>query len=100
MEEAGFRIAKLIGLKCESPLAIARVSAEQLGNTLRELDGPDVDAIVQVGTNLSGVRVAANAEFWLKKPVLAINTVTYWDALRRCGIEDRIYGFGRILEEF
>jgi len=100
MEEAGFRIAKLIGLKCESPLAIARVTGEQLGETFRELDGPEVEAIVQVGTNLSGVRVAANAEFWLKKPVLATNAVTYWDALRRCGIEDRVYGFGRILEEF
>jgi maleate isomerase len=32
--------------------------------------------------------------------VLAINTVTYWDALRRSGIEDRVYGHGRILEEF
>jgi len=32
--------------------------------------------------------------------VLAINTVTYWDALRRCGIDDRVHGCGRILEEF
>jgi len=32
--------------------------------------------------------------------VLAINAVTYWDALRRSGIEDRVHGSGRILEEF
>jgi len=31
---------------------------------------------------------------------LAINAVTYWDALRRCGIQDRIHGHGRILAEF
>ena len=44
--------------------------------------------------------VAADAERWLEKPVLAMSVVTYWDALRRCGIDDRLYGCGRILEEF
>jgi maleate cis-trans isomerase len=34
------------------------------------------------------------------KPVLAINTLTYWDALRRSGIADRVRGYGRILEDF
>jgi maleate isomerase len=32
--------------------------------------------------------------------VLAINAVTYWDALRQSGIDDRVWGYGRILEEF
>ena len=27
------------------------------------------------------------AEFWLDKPVLAINTATYWYALREYGIK-------------
>ena len=62
------------------------------------LDGDDVDAIVQVGTNLSMVRLAAAAELWLGKPVIAINTATYWHALRANGIHDRIAGFGRLLE--
>jgi maleate isomerase len=44
--------------------------------------------------------VAAEAERWLNKPVLAMNVITYWDALRNCGIDDRVYGCGRILEEF
>jgi hypothetical protein len=26
--------------------------------------------------------------------------VTYWDALRRSGVADRVWGYGRILEEF
>ena len=63
-------------------------------------DGRDTDAIVQVGTNLSMVRLAAAAELWLGKPVLAINTATYWHALRRNGITDKIQGLGRLLEEF
>ena len=60
----------------------------------------DVDAILQVGTNLSAVRLCAAAELWLGKPVIAINTAIYWQALRRNGITDKIAGFGRLLEEF
>jgi maleate isomerase len=33
----------------------------------------------------------------LAKPVLAINTATFWWALRRNGIADRIDGFGSLL---
>jgi len=54
---------------------------------------------VQVGTNLSMVRLAAAAEIWLGKPVIAINTATYWYALRDYGIRDRIPGWGSLLAE-
>lgn len=32
-------------------------------------------------------------------PVLAINTATYWHALRQHGIRDRIQGWGSLLAE-
>ena len=63
-------------------------------------DGRDTDALIQVGTNLSMVRLAAAAEVWLGKPVVAINTATYWHALRQNNIKDKITGLGRLLEEF
>lgn len=97
---AGFDVVRLVGLKCASPMAIAEVEPSRLRQVLREIDGDDIDAILQVGTNLAHGAVAADAEHWLGKPVLAMNVITYWDALRCCGIEDRVYGCGRILEEF
>jgi maleate isomerase len=99
-EEAGFSIQRLIGLKCASPTLIAHTTEKAMIDALRALDGDDVDAIVQVGTNLAAVDLCAAAERWFAKPVLAINAVTYWDALRRLGIEDRIYGHGSVLERF
>jgi maleate isomerase len=75
------------------------VTQAECRNAIRDLDGDDVDAIVQVGTNLSMVRLAAAAELWLGKPVIAINTATYWHALRANGIRDQMPGFGRLLEE-
>jgi maleate isomerase len=68
--------------------------------TIRALEGDAVDATIPVGTNRSMVRFAAAAEHWPGKPVIAINTATYWHALRANGINDRIPGFGRLLEEF
>ncbi|MGA2894028.1 MAG: Asp/Glu racemase [Xanthobacteraceae bacterium] len=100
LTEAGFEIVRLVGMKCASPFAIAEVPPSTLRRVLRDIDSADVDAILQVGTNLANGAVAAEAERWLEKPVLALNVVTYWDALRRIGIEDRVYGCGRILEEF
>jgi maleate isomerase len=100
LAEAGFEIVRLVGMRCASPFAIAQVLPPQLRQVLTEINGDDVDAILQVGTNLANAAVAADAERWLAKPVLSMNVVTYWDALRRCGIEDRVYGCGRILEEF
>jgi maleate isomerase len=79
---------------------IAHVGDEELRDAIRQVDGPEVDAIVQVGTNLAMARLADIAETWLQKPVIAINTATYWWALRANGIADRIAGFGQLLGRF
>ena len=97
--EYGFEVVRDICLKCESWTAIAQVSQQTLMDKLRQLDGDDIDAIVQVGTNLCMSRLAGEAERWLGKPVIAINTATYWHALRTNGINDKILGFGRLLSD-
>ena len=97
-EEAGFEVRRIKGLRCESPVKIAHVSEAQLRDALGELDGDDIDGLVQVGTNLAMARLAGQAETWLRKPVVAINTAIYWHALRASGITDRQSGFGSLLE--
>jgi maleate isomerase len=96
--EAGFAVAKLVGLKCASPVAIAHVSEARLREAILAVDGPEIDAIIQVGTNLAMARLAPEAERWLGKPVVAINTAIYWHALRASGITDKIAGWGPLLE--
>jgi len=97
--DCGFEIVRLKGLKCASPVLIAHVSERDLRDAIMEVNGPDVDAIIQVGTNLAMARLAGVAEFWLDKPVLAINTCIYWWSLRQNGIDDKIDGFGSLLLE-
>jgi maleate isomerase len=95
--DCGFEVVRLEGLKCASPVLIAHVSERELRDAILRVDGPDVEAIVQVGTNLAMARLAGFAEFWLDKPVIAINTATYRSALRGNGIADKIEGFGSLL---
>ncbi len=94
-----FEIVNLEGLKCASPMLIAHESPARLRQAIRTVDSADVQAVVQVGTNLACAAVAAEAERWLDKPVIAINTATYWYALRQNGINDRLDRFGSLLLE-
>ena len=79
-------------------MLIAHTPEAAIRDAIVEVDGPD--AVVVVGTNLPLAQVAAMADFLLGKPVIALNTATYWHALRQCGIEDKVRGFGRLLAEF
>ena len=108
-EESGFAVAGVKGLRCGSPVLIAHTPEAAIRDAIVEVAGAGpgagagagaADAVVVVGTNLPMARVAAMAESRLGKPVIALNTATYWHALRRCGIADRVQGFGRLLAEF
>ena len=95
-EDQGYEVVNLVGLKSPSPMLIAHESKQVLKRAAIEVsDG--VDAIIQAGTNLAFAHVAAAAEFWLEKPVIAINTATYWHALRTMGLPDQMDGFGHLL---
>jgi maleate isomerase len=98
-EETGYEILALEGLRCRSAVNIAAQGEDVLRAAIREVNRPGVDAVVQVGTNLSMVRLADAAERELGKPVVAINAATFWYALRDYGILDRRPGFGCLLRE-
>lgn len=100
LEESGFSVVRDTPLECKRWTDIAKVTPDRLREVIAYLDGPDVDAVVQVGTNLSMVSLAAEYEARLGKPVIAINTATYWHALRACGIGDKIDGLGRLLSAY
>jgi maleate isomerase len=67
---------------------------------MRKIDGDDIEAIVQFGANLPMARLADEAERWLNKPVISVNVATYWHALRMNGIQDKMYGFTKLMSDF
>lgn len=100
MDQIGYRVIRVRNLSSDSPNGIGEITERQLRAEVRSLDGDDVDAIVQFGSGIPMMRVAAEAERWLEKPVIAINTATYWHALRQNDIHDKLQGCGRLLSEF
>jgi maleate isomerase len=99
IEEIGYELVRSRHLGCRSPTLIGHVTPPELRDALREVDGADIEAIIQFGANLPMGRIAVEAESWLCKPVIAVNTASYWHALRTRGIADRKFGFGRLFWE-
>jgi len=97
--ELGFEVTAIKGLRCPTAVSIAHVTEKTLREAILEVDGDEIDAIVQCGTNLSMVGLADEAERWLGKPVIAINAATWWMALRDNGITDRVEGAGSLLRD-
>ncbi len=99
--ESGYTVVNLVGLKCDSATSIAATPRQEvIDAVLNRLDGPDVEAIVQVGTNLSTADLFPTLEAHLKKPLIPINIATIWHAYRALGIADKVYGKGWLMERF
>jgi maleate isomerase len=101
LEESGFEVTNVVGLKCDTATSIAHTPpSEVIDVVLNQLDGDDVDAIVQAGTNLSTLDIFPTLEKQLGKPIIPINLATIWHAFRAHGINDKIFGRGQLMERF
>ena len=99
-EDSGYNVKHVVGLRCENAHdAIALLPDHRVMDVVKEVDGDDIDAIIQVGTNLSTSTSFPVIEKWLGKPVLPINVATAWHALRSCGVNDQYDHLGRLFEE-
>ncbi|MGE0845426.1 MAG: hypothetical protein AB7L41_04100 [Flavobacteriaceae bacterium] len=95
----GYTPVRMVHLSCKGPVAIGHTPLDRLRQAVREVDGDDVEAVLQFGANLPMGRLAAEMEQELAKPVIAVNTATYWHALRSNGIDDRMEGYGSLLSQ-
>lgn len=99
LDECGYDVKKVVGLKCDTATSIAHTPRQEIIDVvLNELDSDDVDVIVQAGTNISALDIFPTLEKQLGKPVIPINVATIWHAMRAQGIHDRFYGYGWLLE--
>jgi len=96
----GYEIVRFCHMRGKSPSSYSVLTARDMINAVKSIDGNDVEALVAFGANLPFAKLADEAERWLDKPVLQINATTYWHALRTNGITDKIYGYGQLLARF
>ncbi len=101
--ELGFEVVSSVGFSCANALHIAHVPDWAKEKAILELlatDKNNLDAVVQCGTNMSLIDVAERLEPVVGIPILGINAVTFWYALRENGFDGPLAGAGRLLQEF
>ncbi len=102
-EDMGFHVVASVGFSCANALHIAHVPDWAKEKAILELlatDANRLDAVVQCGTNMSLMNVTEKLEPVIEIPILGINTVLFWFALRENGIDSVLQGAGRLLREF
>src|SRR4029078_8697068 len=79
--------------------AIPQDAALQMGRKLMQ-EHPDADTILLPSPHwpTAGAIDVLEKEFGVN--VTTAHQAIVWDALRRCGVNDRIQGFGRLFREF
>lgn len=96
----GYEVVATHGLKSTGPTAVARFSAEQILQGFDAVDNTQAQALVHVGTNLPVSALTPLIEQRRGKPLIGVNVATYWLALRRLGIQDRLPGMGLLAEKY
>jgi len=102
-EDLGFQVVASVGFSCANALHIAHVPDWAKEKAIMELLATDtnrLDAVVQCGTNMSLLNITQRLEPVLGVPILGINAVLLWYALRENGILNPLQGAGRLFHEF
>ena len=102
-EDLGYTVAATVGFSCANALHIAHVPEWAKQKAIMELlatPANRLDAVVQCGTNMSMIGAAEALEPVIGIPILGINAVLLWYALRENGIDGAVAGAGRLFREF
>jgi maleate isomerase len=100
LEHNNVTVLREKGLGIDGGVEMAAVEPEQWFRETVALRDPAADAYFISCTTVRSADVIEALEDALGKPVLTSNQAMLWSALRASGIDDRIDGFGRLLQDF
>lgn len=104
LEENGIEVLAMKGLGigaggAHEYVRIAKLPPEEVYAHCRSVWVPGADGMVVSCTDFRTQEILPRLEAELGKPVISSNLATLWMALRTAGVQTRIKGFGRLLEE-
>jgi maleate isomerase/arylmalonate decarboxylase len=104
LEGHGFAVVALRGLGygANGPAEyrnIARIPPAEVLVHARSVVRDDADTVLLSCTDMATLDIIEPLERDTGKPVVSSNQATFWYALRRAGIADRLTGYGRLLAE-
>jgi maleate isomerase len=95
LEAHGFEVVNHDNLK--GVVNIYDTTADEAYRLARSLDRPEAQAVFLSGTGMPTVSVLDMLEQDLRKPAISSNAAMMWLALRACGVNQPIGGYGRLL---
>jgi len=95
LEAHGFTVVRHDNLKHAGN--IYDTTAEQAYRLARSVDRAEAQAVFLSGTGMPTISVLEMLETDLQKPVISSNAAMMWLALRACGVNQPVAGYGRLL---
>ena len=102
-EDMGYEVVVSFAFSCGNAYDISHIpdaSKEEAILNYFAVKENKLDAIVQLGTNMSMIKVTEKLEPKIGIPILGINAVTFWYALRENGFNKALIKAGRLLREY
>lgn len=99
-EQKGIIVAKIEGLVLPTAVHVGRQPITKFEELVREANTPDAEGVFVSCTNFVTLSKIDAMEKEIGKPVITSNQATFWAALRKIGVNDRIKGVGRLFREF
>jgi maleate isomerase len=96
----GVEVLQNLGLGLPDAKSMASVTPEDWYRHTVNFRRPDAEAYFLSCTNIQAVAAIAALESALSVPVISSNQAMLWHALRASGIEDRLHGYGRLLQDY
>lgn len=95
----GFTVVNSAGMGIRADHAIGAVTTQAVYDFTRRHASRDIDAVFISCTNLRTIGAIAALEANLGVPVVSAVQASFWSALRRAGVADKVAGYGSLLAQ-
>jgi len=99
-EQKEIAVTKIEGLVLPTAVHVGRQPIMKFEELVRAVNTPDAEGVFISCTNFVTLSKIDAMEREIGKPVISSNQATFWAALRKIGVTDRIKGVGRLFREF
>lgn len=99
LNDHGFEIVNFKGQNMLDDYEINSQSIEDIEKLIREVNTEEAEAIAVLCTSMKGISILSKLEKELGKPIVTAIQATFWHCLRKLNINDKIHGFGSLLEK-
>jgi maleate cis-trans isomerase len=100
LEEKGMFVTQIEGLVLPTAVHVGRQPLMKFEELARAVTAADADGVFISCTNFATLAKIDALEKEIGKPVITANQATFWSALRKMGVKDRLMRAGRLFRDY